>query len=102
MNGKQLAFYYFHDYPGHTIIKNKRTIQMKQPPLAFRMRPSHVGEIIGQQHRVGENKIVHRMIQANRLAPMILFGPPGTGETSMAVALAKPLDLPVRTLSAVV
>lgn len=75
---------------------------MKQQPLAFRMRPSHIDEIIGQEHLVGTNKIVHRMIQAKRLASMILFGPPGTGKTSMAIALAKSLNLQVRMLNAVV
>src|SRR5699024_8851611 len=80
----------------------KRTIKMKQKPLAFRMRPKHINEIIGQEHLVGKGKILSRMIQAERLASMILFGPPGTGKTSMAFALAKSLQLPVRMLNAVV
>ncbi|HLS07588.1 replication-associated recombination protein A [Lentibacillus sp.] len=75
---------------------------MKQKPLAFRMRPKHINEIIGQEHLVGKGKILSRMIQAERLASMILFGPPGTGKTSMAFALAKSLQLPVRMLNAVV
>ncbi|WP_010531088.1 replication-associated recombination protein A [Lentibacillus jeotgali] len=75
---------------------------MKQKPLAFRMRPEHIDDIIGQEHLVGDGKILSRMIEAERLASMILFGPPGTGKTSMAFALAKSLELPVRMLNAVV
>ncbi|ASK63098.1 recombinase RarA [Virgibacillus phasianinus] len=75
---------------------------MKQKPLAYRMRPTHINEIIGQTHIIGEGKIVNRMIQAERLASMILYGPPGTGKTSMAVALGKSLGIPVKMLNAVV
>ncbi|KHE73283.1 AAA family ATPase, partial [Halobacillus sp. BBL2006] len=74
---------------------------MNQQPLAFRMRPSNINEIIGQTHLVGEGKTIRRMITANRPASMILFGPPGTGKTSMATALAKSLQLPFKTLNAV-
>ncbi|MFC3039155.1 replication-associated recombination protein A [Virgibacillus xinjiangensis] len=74
---------------------------MNQKPLAFRMRPSHMDEIIGQEHLVGKGKILHRMVRAGRLASMILFGPPGTGKTSMATALGKTLQLPVKNLNAV-
>src|SRR5690625_1465014 len=73
---------------------------MKQKPLAYRMRPAHINEIIGQAHLVGEGKIVNRMVHAERLASMILFGPPGTGKTSMAIALAKSLEMPVKMLNA--
>ena len=74
---------------------------MKQMPLALRMRPTHIHNIIGQEHLVGEGKIISRMVQAERLASMILFGPPGTGKTSMAVALAKSLGISVKMLNAV-
>lgn len=74
---------------------------MKQKPLAFRMRPEQIENIIGQEHLVGDGKIINRMVNANRLSSMILFGPPGTGKTSMAYALGKSVGLPVKMLNAV-
>jgi len=74
---------------------------MKQTPLALRMRPSNINDIIGQEHLVGDGKIIQRMVTAERLASMILFGPPGTGKTSMAVAIAESLSMPIRMLNAV-
>lgn len=80
----------------------KGRIMMNKKPLAVRMRPNHIDKIIGQEHLVGNGKIIRRMVEANSIASMILFGPPGTGKTSMAYAIAQSLSLPVRKLNAVV
>lgn len=71
-----------------------------QQPLAFRMRPTKIEEIVGQQHLVGPGKIINRMVKAKLLSSMILYGPPGTGKTSIASAIAGSSKYAFRTLNA--
>lgn len=69
-------------------------------PLAFRMRPQSIDEIVGQQHLVGPGKIIRRMVDAKRLSSMILYGPPGIGKTSIASAIAGSTHYAFRALNA--
>ena len=73
---------------------------MKQP-LAFRMRPQHLDDIIGQQHLIGEGKVLRKCLEAKRLLSMIFYGPPGTGKTTLAMVLANELGMPYRLFNAV-
>ncbi|NQO19168.1 replication-associated recombination protein A [Streptococcus suis] len=68
--------------------------------LALRMRPKSIDEVIGQEHLVGPGKIIRRMIDANMLSPMILYGPPGIGKTSIASAIAGTTKYAFRTFNA--
>ena len=70
--------------------------------LAIRMRPKNIDQIIGQKHLVGEGKIIRRMVEANRLSSMILYGPPGIGKTSIASAIAGTTKFAFRTFNATV
>ena len=74
---------------------------MKQQPLAFRMRPRTIDEIVGQTHLVGKDKIIARMVKAKQLSSMILYGPPGIGKTSIASAIAGSTKYAFRMLNAV-
>ncbi len=74
---------------------------MNVKPLAYRMRPRTIDEIIGQSHLVGEGKIIYRMVKAKQLSSMILYGPPGIGKTSIASAIAGSTKLAFRMLNAV-
>lgn len=72
-----------------------------EQPLAYRMRPNSIDEVIGQKHILGKDKMLYRMIKANRLRSIILYGPPGTGKTSIAHAIACTTDLPFEEINAV-
>ncbi|MCH3922340.1 replication-associated recombination protein A [Limosilactobacillus sp.] len=71
-----------------------------QQPLAYRMRPRTLEEVVGQQHLVGPGKIINRMVKAKMLSSMILYGPPGTGKTSIASAIAGSTKYAFRKLNA--
>lgn len=66
------------------------------------MRPTKIEEVLGQDHLVGEGKIIQRMVQAKHLSSMILYGPPGIGKTSIATAIAGSTSIAFRKLNAVI
>lgn len=72
-----------------------------QEPLAFRMRPQKIEEIIGQKHLIGEGNVLRKCLAAKRIFSMIFYGPPGTGKTTLAMVLANELELPYRLFNAV-
>lgn len=67
-------------------MKEKNT--EKESPLASRMRPTTLEEVVGQEHIVGKDRLLYRAIKADRLSSVIFYGPPGTGKTSLARVIA--------------
>ncbi len=70
-------------------------------PLAERLRPSKLEDLIGQEHLVGENGIIRKAIQSGNVPSMILWGPPGVGKTTIANIIANEVKRPFHMLSAV-
>lgn len=71
-----------------------------EKPLAYRMRPTNLAEVLGQKDLVAPGKIIWRMIEAKLLSSMILYGPPGSGKTSIASAIAGSTQYAFRSLNA--
>lgn len=73
----------------------------KNIPLAERVRPQLLNEFIGQEHLVGEGKVLQQMVQNKKAHSIIFWGPPGVGKTTLAQIIARSLDMPFFTLSAI-
>lgn len=69
-------------------IKTRQDALQARTPLAARMRPQTLDEVLGQQDVIGEGKLLRRAIEADQLGSLIFYGPPGTGKTSLALVIA--------------
>ena len=83
------------------VPERTRDAQPANAPLADRLRPASLDEVVGQEHLTGPDGAIGRMVAAGRLASMILWGPPGTGKTSIARLLADAVGLRFVAVSAV-
>ena len=70
-------------------------------PLAYRVRPKTLDEFVGQEHILGEDKLLYRTIKADRLSSIILWGPPGCGKTSLAKVISNTTKYKFTRLNAV-
>lgn len=66
----------------------RETNKEKESPLASRLRPTTLDEVVGQQHIIGKDKLLYRAIKADKLSSIIFYGPPGTGKTTLAKVIA--------------
>ena len=66
----------------------RSTQKEKESPLAARLRPTTLDEVVGQKHIIGRDKMLYRAIQADKISSLILYGPPGTGKTTLAQVIA--------------
>lgn len=82
-------------------LVRERTL-VKESPLAARMRPETIEEVVGQDHIIGEGKLLYRAIKADQLGSLIFYGPPGTGKTTLAKVIAGTTKANFRQLNATV
>ena len=80
----------------------RQTNQKKESPLASRMRPSTLDEVVGQQHIIGKDKLLYRAIKADKLGSIIFYGPPGTGKTTLAKVIANTTSAEFKQINATV
>jgi putative ATPase len=80
---------------------HRRELSKKQAPLSERMRPRTLDEVVGQEHIIGEGRLLRRAILADRLSSLIFYGPPGTGKTTLARVIANTTKMAFEQLSAV-
>ena len=91
MNGEMDLFSYMRE-------KNKE----KESPLASRLRPQNLDEVVGQEHIIGRDKLLYRAIKADKLSSIIFYGPPGTGKTTLAKVIANTTKAEFKQLNATV
>ena len=80
----------------------RETNQKKESPLASRMRPTTLDEVVGQQHIIGKDKLLYRAIKADKLGSLIFYGPPGTGKTTLAKVIANTTSAEFKQINATV
>ena len=80
----------------------RETKKEKESPLASRMRPKTLDEVVGQQHIIGKDKLLYRAIKADKLSSVIFYGPPGTGKTTLAKVIANTTSAEFKQINATV
>ena len=80
----------------------RETTKEKESPLASRMRPATLDEVVGQQHIIGKDKLLYRAIKADKLSSVIFYGPPGTGKTTLARVIANTTSAEFKQINATV
>ncbi len=80
----------------------RTTNKEKESPLAARLRPKTLDEVVGQQHIIGKDKLLYRAIKADKLSSIIFYGPPGTGKTTLAKVIAGTTSSEFRQINATV
>lgn len=76
--------------------------QEKESPLAARLRPRTIEEVVGQQHIIGKDKLLYRAIKADKISSVIFYGPPGTGKTTLAKVIAGTTSCEFKQINATV
>lgn len=80
----------------------RASTQEQESPLASRMRPTTLDEVVGQKHIIGKDKLLYRAIRADQLGSIIFYGPPGTGKTTLAKVIANTTSASFRQINATV
>ena len=80
----------------------RASTQEQESPLASRMRPTTLDEVVGQKHIIGKDKLLYRAIKADQLGSLIFYGPPGTGKTTLAKVIANTTSASFRQINATV
>lgn len=80
----------------------RNTNREKEAPLAARMRPRTLDEVVGQEHIIGKDKLLYRAIQSDKISSVIFYGPPGTGKTTLAKVIANTTSAEFKQINATV
>ncbi len=80
----------------------RETAQETESPLASRLRPRRLDEVVGQQHIIGKDKLLYRAIKADKIGSIIFYGPPGTGKTTLAKVIANTTSAEFKQINATV